>query len=90
MGTCKMIYNSKKICTLFDLEKIYKSGIDNIIIDTRFFKEKDFLKIIKIYREAIDTLQNKGGKEYKDFVLFLKDDLLFKNYSKGHLLRGIE
>ena len=85
-----MIYNSKKICTLFDLEKIYKSGIDNIIIDTRFFKEKDFLKIIKIYREAIDTLQNKGGKEYKDFVLFLKDDLLFKNYSKGHLLRGIE
>ncbi len=85
-----IIYNSKNFCTLFELDKIFKSGVNNIIIDSRFFKEKDFLKIIKIYSEAIDILYNKGIKEYKDFVFFLKDDRLFKDYSRGHLLRGVE
>jgi len=85
-----IIFNSKNFCTFFELGKILKSGVNNIIIDSKFFKKKDFNKIIKIYSEAVDILLKKGEKKYKDFSCLMKDDQLFKNYSKGHLLRGVE
>ena len=85
-----LIFNSKNFCTFFELGKILKSGVNNIIIDSKFFKKKDFNKIIKIYSEAVDILLKKGEKKYKDFSCLMKDDQLFKNYSKGHLLRGVE
>jgi collagenase-like PrtC family protease len=85
-----MIFNSRNICSVFDIDKIYESGINNIILDGKFFKEKEFLKIIRIYREAIDMVNKKERGKYGDFINFLKDDRLFKNYTKGHLLRGVE
>jgi collagenase-like PrtC family protease len=85
-----IVFNSRNNCSLFDIDKIYKSGVNNIIIDGRFFKEKEFLKIIKIYREAIDMVNENETKRFSDFVRFLKDDRLFKNYTRGHLLRGVE
>jgi len=85
-----IIFNSKNFCTVFDIDKIFESGLNNIILDRRFFKEKEFLKIIKIYREAIDMVKKKDKKKYSDFISCLKDDRLFKDYSKGHLMRGVE
>lgn len=85
-----MIFNSRNICSVFDIDKIYESGVNNIMLDGKFFKEKEFSKIIKIYREAIDMVNKKERKKYCDFTNFLKDDRLFKNYTKGHLLRGVE
>ncbi len=85
-----MIFNSKNICTLFDLEKIKESGISSIIIDSCFYNEKDFFKILKNYREAINILYDKGIEKYKNFVSYLKNDKLFSNYSRGHLFRGVE
>jgi collagenase-like PrtC family protease len=85
-----MIFNSRNICSVFDIDKIYESGVNNIMLDGKFFKEKEFTKIIRIYREAIDMVNKKERKKYGDFTNFLKDDRLFKNYTKGHLLRGVE
>lgn len=85
-----MIFNSRNICTLFDLDKIRASGINNIILDSRFYEKKDFGRIIKNYREAIEILQKDGIDEYRLFTSKLENDNLFKNYSKGHLLRGVE
>jgi collagenase-like PrtC family protease len=85
-----IIFNSKNFCTVYDIDKIFESGLNNIILDKRFFKEKEFLKIIKIYREAINMVKKKDKKKYSDFISCLKDDRLFKDYSKGHLMRGVE
>jgi len=85
-----MIFNSRNICTLFDLEKIKTSGINNIILDSRFYNKKDFESIIKNYREAVKMFEEYGVEKYKFFTSKLEDDRLFKNYSKGHLLRGVE
>jgi collagenase-like PrtC family protease len=85
-----IIFNSKNICSVFDIDKIYESGVNNIILDGKFFKEKELLKIIRIYRKAIDMINKKETKRYIDFTNFLKDDRLFKDYTKGHLLRGVE
>lgn len=85
-----IIFNSRNICTLYDLDNIKASGVNNIIIDSRFLEKKDFYKILRSYREAIDILYNKGTGKYKIFTSYLQDDNLFKNYSKGHLLRGVE
>lgn len=85
-----MIFNSRNICTLFDLDKIKKSGINNIILDSRFYEKKDFDRIIKIYREAIKILEEDDVEKYKYFTSKLENDNLFKNYSKGHLLRGVQ
>ncbi len=85
-----IIFNSRNICTLFNLDNVKASGVNNIIIDSRFLEKKDFYKIIKSYREAIDILCNKGTGKYKIFTSYLQDDYLFRNYSKGHLFRGVE
>ncbi len=85
-----IIFNSKNICTLYDLDKIKESGIDGLIIDSRFYNEKNFYAIIRGYREAIDILYSKGIEKYKSFTSYLQNNNLFKNYSKGHLLRGVE
>jgi len=85
-----MTFNSRNICTLFDLDKIRASGINNIILDSRFYDKKDFDRIIKNYREAIEILQKDGIGKYRLFTSKLENDDLFKNYSKGHLLRGVE
>ena len=85
-----MIFNSKNICMLFDLDKIKTSGINNIILDSKFYNKRDFERIIKIYREAIKILEKYGVEKYKLFTTKLENDSLFKNYSKGHLLRGVE
>ncbi|MBE3089598.1 MAG: U32 family peptidase, partial [Actinobacteria bacterium] len=85
-----IIFNSRNICTLYDLDNIKASGVNNIIIDSRFLEKKDFYKILRSYREAIDILYNKGTGKYKIFTSYLQNNNLFKNYSKGHLLRGVE
>jgi len=85
-----IIFNSRNTCTLFNLDNIKASGVNNIIIDSRFLEKKDFYKILRSYREAIDILYNKGTGKYKIFTSYLQDDNLFKNYSKGHLFRGVE
>jgi len=85
-----IIFNSRNTCTLFNLDNIKDSRVNNIIIDSRFLEKKDFYKILRSYREAIDILYNKGIKKYKIFTSYLQDDNLFRNYSKGHLFRGVE
>ncbi|HEY4695682.1 MAG TPA: U32 family peptidase [Candidatus Hydromicrobium sp.] len=85
-----IIFNSRNICTLYDLDKIKASGVNNIIIDSRFYDEKNFCKIIKNYREAIEIIYSEGINKYRIFTSNLQNDNLFKNYSKGHLLRGVE
>ncbi|MCJ7473116.1 MAG: U32 family peptidase, partial [Actinobacteria bacterium] len=44
-----MIYNSKKICTIFDLDSILGSGINNIIIDGKFMEPDELLKVTDLY-----------------------------------------
>jgi len=85
-----IVFNSRNICTLFNLNDVKASRVKNIIIDSRFLEKKDFYKIIKIYRDAADILYNKGTEKYKIFTSYLRNDYLFRNYSKGHLFRGVE
>jgi collagenase-like PrtC family protease len=84
------IFNSRNICTIFDLDKIEGSNLNSIIVDSRFYTREDFKKILNSYREASKILFDKGVKEYKSFISNLKGDSLFSNYSKGHLFRGVE
>ncbi len=85
-----MIFNSKNICTLFDLDRITGSGVNKLIIDSRFYSLKDFSKILRNYREALNILHFKGANKFKSFTSYLKNDTLFSNYSRGHLFRGVE
>lgn len=85
-----VVFNSKKICTIFDLEKINNSGVNNLIIDSRFYSKKDFFKILKSYRKALNMLYDKKVKKYRKFISYLQGDNLFSDYSRGHLFRGVE
>jgi hypothetical protein len=78
------------MCALFDLEKIKESKVNDIILDSYFYNKEDFCKIIRSYSEAINILYKNGNQKYKNFVSFMQDDNLFKNYTKGHLMRGVE
>ena len=84
-----MIFNSKKICTLFDLDKVLESMVTNVIIDGRFHTAGELQKVIATYRESINILKNKGPENYHRFITALQEDTLFKDYSKGHIFRGV-
>ena len=85
-----IIFNSKRICTLFDLDKILQSKITNVIVDGMFHDNRELQRVIKIHREAINILKNKGTGSYHQFVSTLLEDNLFKDYSKGHIFRGVK
>ncbi len=85
-----IIYNSKRICMIFDLDKIAYSGISNIIIDGKFTETDELLKIADSYHKAVSILFKKGKGEYREYVSQLKNIRSFKDYSRGHLFRGVD
>jgi len=85
-----IIYNSKKICTIFDLDKIADSGIGNIIIDGKFLETDELLRIADSYHRAVSVLFEKGKGKYREYVSKLENTRSFKDYSRGHLFRGVE
>ncbi len=85
-----VIFNSKIICTLFELDNISGSGVNDIVISSKFLEENDFFKILKSYSNAAYILFDKDVAGYRNFTGCLKDNHLFKDYTRGHLLRGVE
>ncbi len=85
-----IIYNSKKICTIFDLDRIADSGIGNIIIDGKFLEADELLKIADSYHRAVSVLFEKGKGKYRENVSKLENTRSFNDYSRGHLFRGVE
>ncbi len=85
-----LVYNSKNICTIFDLDRIISSGINDLVIDSIFTGPEDIKKIIKKYREALAIYRSCREDKYSLFVKDLSRDPLFSDYSKGHLFRGVE
>jgi collagenase-like PrtC family protease len=84
-----ILFNSRKICLIFDLYKIVKNGVNTVEIDTRFLTNEECLKVIKTFRSAADFLMESNEDSYKKFMEHISEDTLFKNYTKGHLLRAV-
>jgi U32 family peptidase len=84
-----LIFNSRKICLIFDLDKIVESGINIIEVDTRFMTDNEVSKVIKSFKKAIDILTTQGTEKYREFIGRLTDEILFRNYTKGHLMRSV-
>jgi len=85
-----MMFNSKKICTFFDLDTVLGKGLDFLRLDLHFLDEKSQRKIIETHVKAIDILVAKGIEKYREFCNYFRDDILFKDYTRGHLLRGVK
>ena len=84
-----IVYNSRKICTIFDLDKIIKGGLNSIIIDTKFIRDFEVAKIIKTYKKAVNLLNKSNISGYKDYLQTIADDKSFTDYTRGHLARGV-
>jgi len=84
-----IVYNSMKICTIFDLDKIIECGLNSIIIDMKFIRDSEVGKIIKTYKKAIDLLSINDISGYKDYMQAIVRDKSFTDYTRGHLLRGV-
>jgi len=84
-----IVYNSRKICTIFDLDKIIEGGLNSIIIDTKFIKDSEVVKIIKTYKKAINLLSKNNISGYKDYLQTIAGDKSFTDYTRGHLIRGV-
>ena len=85
-----IIYNSKRICTVFDLDRLADSGINNIIIDGKFTETDELLKIADSYHKAVSILSEKGKEKYREYIRQLENIKSFKDYSRGHLFRGVD
>jgi len=85
-----LIYNSKNICSIFDLEIIITSGINSLLIDSIFMRPEDIKNILKNYRKALSLIAGNKVDVYRSFTEDLSSDPLFMDYSKGHFFRGVE
>ena len=85
-----LIYNSKNICSIFDLDKIISAGINNLLIDAIFMEPEDINKILKNYKKALRLLASKKIDAHRSLMDNLSKDPLFMDYSKGQLFKGVE
>ena len=84
-----IVYNSRKICTIFDLDKIIEGELNSIIIDTKFIRDPEVVKIIKTYKKAVNLLSKNNISGYKDYMQTITGDKSFTDYTRGHLVRGV-
>ncbi len=84
------IYNSRKTCALFDLDKVIGAGINDLVIDSIFIGPGETEKLVRSYRKALSLIGAGQIERYKEHAGNLKTDPLFKDYSRGHLLQGVE
>jgi putative protease len=84
-----IVYNSRKICTIFDLDKIIEGGLNSIIVDMKFIRDSEVAKIIKTYKKAINLLSKNNISGYKDYIQTITGDKSFTDYTRGHLARGV-
>ena len=66
------------------------SGISNIIIDGKFTETDELLKIADSYQNAVSILLEKGKEKYREYINKLENVKSFKDYSRGHLFRGVD
>jgi U32 family peptidase len=84
-----IVYNSRKICTIFDLDKIIEGGLNSVIVDMKFIRDSEVTKIIKTYKKTINLLSKNNISGYKDYMQTIAGDKSFTDYTRGHLVRGV-
>ncbi len=85
-----LVFNAKKICNFFDLDQAMAGNLDLLRLDFRFLDPKSQKKILEAYTKAADMLHSKGREGYRKFCDYFRDDRLFKDYTRGHMLRGVQ
>ncbi len=81
--------SSKKICVLFDIDKIIASGMGNLYIDARTFGPGEAVEIIRTYSKALQACNKNGPKGIEDLMASAKNNILFSDYTRGHLEREV-
>lgn len=81
---CRMhIFNSRQLCLLEDIPALAKAGVDVIRLDLRLYQREQALRITELYRLAVFD----EGWGLED--AWNKLQLIVKDYTKGHLYRGV-
>ena len=55
----------------------------------KFIKDSEIAIIIKTYKKAINLLNKNNISGYKDYMQGIADNKYFKDYTRGHLIRGV-
>ena len=84
------IFNSRKTCTIFDLDRVLETGINDLVIDSIFMDMPETARLVGSYRKAVSLLALGRTDEYRGYADSLKNENLFRDYSRGHLFRGVE
>lgn len=82
------VFNSRTLCMIDDLERILKLGPESIRIEARKTDEQDIYKIVKTYRQALDSLlagQKTDLEHYKEQL----ERTNGSPFTKCHYYRGV-
>jgi putative protease len=80
------IYNSRDLCLLSELDKLYKVGVDSIKIEGRMKTESYVSLVTWVYRKALDYIADGSfTKNKKDYVLRELDKASHRNFTKGFM-----
>lgn len=82
-SACRMhIFNSREHCLLEDMPQLAAAGVARVMLDLRLYDAQRAGRILDLYREAaVDSFSFEEAKR--------KLPSLIKEYTKGHLYRGV-
>ena len=80
------IYNSRDLCLLSELDKLYIAGIDSIKIEGRMKTESYVSLVTWVYRKALDCIaEGSFTDRKKDYLLHELDKASHRNFTKGFM-----
>ena len=80
---CRMhIFNSREHCLLEELPALRDAGVDRVLLDLRLYDQRRAGQILDLYRDV-----TKDEFTYAEAKRRLPS--LIKEYTKGHLFRGV-
>ena len=80
------IYNSRDLCLLSELDKLYNAGVDSIKIEGRMKTESYVSLVTWVYRKALDYIaEGSFTDRKKDYLLHELDKASHRNFTKGFM-----
>ena len=93
-GTCRTrIANATELCLIDQLPAIRDAGITGIAIDARYRPPEYTAKMVTLYREAVEILRTRTGKEREGELGHLKErvrEIAMGGITSGHFIRGLK
>ena len=82
----RYLLSSKELCTLYDIDKIIKSGVTSLKIEGRMKRPEYVYLVVSMYRKAIDNYYKTGRVNVSDEDIIKLKKMYNRDFTNGFIL----